>query len=198
VPSGPGITILEPHASQAARRIVCFELLIRPARFTHSSLAADKEETGMTQSNPFQQMDALHREIDRAFEDFIPQIQPSFPMAFLPGRLARAYPLINLHEDKDHIYVEAMAPGLDPESLNLTVVHNTLTISGEKKGAPDNIPPEAFHREERASGKFVRTITLPVEIDESKVEAEYKNGLLLITLPKSEKGKPKQINVQVS
>jgi HSP20 family protein len=160
--------------------------------------SGNKEETGMTQSNPFQQMAALHREIDRAFDDFTPPMEPSFPMAFLPGRLARAYPLINLNEDKDQIYVEAMAPGLDPESLNLTVVHNTLTISGEKRGAPTEIPSEAFHREERASGKFVRTITLPVEIDDSKVTAEYKNGLLLITLPKSEKGKPKQINVQVS
>ena len=90
----------------------------------------------MTQWNPFQQMDKLHREIDRAFEDFIPQIQPFFPMAFLPGRVARAYPLINLHEDKDHIYLEAMVPGLDPESLNLTVVHNTLTISWRKNGCP--------------------------------------------------------------
>jgi len=82
--------------------------------------------------------------------------------------------------------------------LNLTVVHNNLTISGEKKGPPEDIKPEAFHREERASGKFVRTITLPVEIDDSKVSAQYKNGLLLITLPKSEKAKPKQISVQVS
>ena len=73
-----------------------------------------------------------------------------------------------------------------------------LTISGQKKAPPDDIKPEAFHREERASGKFVRTITLPVEIDDSKVSAEYKNGLLLITLPKSEKAKPKQISVQVS
>jgi HSP20 family protein len=82
--------------------------------------------------------------------------------------------------------------------LNLTVVRNTLTISGEKQGPPEDIEPEAFHREERASGKFVRTITLPVEIDDSKINAEYKNGLLLITLPKSERAKPKQIKVQVS
>ena len=93
----------------------------------------------------------------------------------------------------------ALIDGLiETGARNLTVVHNTLTISGEKRGAPDNIPPEAFHREERASGKFVRTVTLPVEIDEGKVAAEYKDGLLLITLPKSEKAKPKQINVQVS
>ena len=118
--------------------------------------------------------------------------------AFLPGRLARAYPLINLHGDKDNLYVEAVAPGIDPESLNLTVVRNDLTISGEKKRLPGDIKPEMFHREERATGKFVRTITLPVEIDDDKISAEYKNGLILITMPKSEKAKPKQIQVQVS
>jgi HSP20 family protein len=151
----------------------------------------------MAQMESASNMDALHREIDRAFEDFFPSAAP-FSTAFLPGRLARGYPLVNVHEDKDNLYVEALAPGLDPESLNLTVVRNTLTISGEKQGPPEDIEPEAFHREERASGKFVRTITLPVEIDDSKINAEYKNGLLLITLPKSERAKPKQIKVQVS
>jgi HSP20 family protein len=151
----------------------------------------------MAQTDSYQEMDALHREIDRAFEDFVPAAAFS-RVAFLPGRLARGYPLVNVHEDKDRLYVEALAPGIDPQSLNLTVVHNNLTISGEKKGSAPDIKPEAFHREERASGKFVRTITLPVEIDETKVNAEYKNGLLLITLPKSEKAKPKQITVQVS
>ena len=152
----------------------------------------------MQQAESYQDMDTLHREIDRAFEDFFPAAAPFSRSAFLPGRLARGYPLVNVHEDKDHLYVEALAPGIDPGSLNLTVVHNNLTISGQKKAPPDDIKPEAFHREERASGKFVRTITLPVEIDDSKVSAEYKNGLLLITLPKSEKAKPKQISVQVS
>jgi HSP20 family protein len=152
----------------------------------------------MAQADAFQDIDALHREIDRAFENLVPFTGPFARMAFLPGRLARGYPLVNVHEDKDRLYVEAMAPGIDPASLNISVVHNTLTISGEKKGAPEEIKPEAFHREERARGKFVRTITLPVEIDDAKVGAEYTNGLLLIELPKSEKAKPKQINVRVS
>ena len=152
----------------------------------------------MNQSGVIDEMEALHREIDRAFDDFVPQMPPFMRAAFLPGRLARAYPLMNLHEDKDHLWVEAVAPGLDPNSLKLTVVHNTLTVSGEKKGPPSDIKPEAFHREERASGKFVRAITLPVEIDDNRVSAEYKNGLLIVTLPKSEKAKPKQIQIQAS
>lgn len=144
-----------------------------------------------------QPINALRQSIDRAFEEFGFGGLPFYRSAFLPGRFARAYPLVNLHEDDNNLYVEAMAPGVDPNTLNITVVHNTLTISGEKKGAPSEIKPEAFHREERANGKFVRAIALPVEIDDTKVNAEYKDGLLIITLPKSERAKPKQINVQV-
>ena len=89
-------------------------------------------------------------------------------------------------------------PGADPASFNIAVVRDTLTLSGEKPRAPGEVKPEAFHREERAAGKFARSIALPAEIDESKVKAEYKNGLLLITAPKSEKAKPRQISVQVA
>lgn len=152
----------------------------------------------MAEWNPWQEIEDLRREIGRAFEEFGFQTEPAFRAAFLPGRLARGYPRVNVHEDRDHLYVEAMAPGVDPSSLNLTVVHNTLTISGEKKGVPGEVKPESFHREERAAGKFVRTITLPVEVDDKNVKAEFKNGLLLITLPKAEKAKPKQISVRVS
>ena len=152
----------------------------------------------MANWDPFEETDALRREIDRVLETFTPTTEPFDRVAFLPGRGPRRYPLINLHEDRDSIYVEALAPGVDPNSLNLTVVRNNLTISGEKKKVTGQIRPEAFHRNERASGKFIRTIELPVEVDEGSVKAEYKNGLLLVTLRKAEKAKPTQINVKVS
>lgn len=152
----------------------------------------------MAQWNPFQEMEALRREIDRAFENFGFRAGPTFRAAFLPGRAAREYPLCNVHEDQDTIYVEALAPGLDPASVNVTVVRNTLTLAGEKQRVADEVKPEAFHRSERAAGKFTRGIELPVEVDENRVKAEYKNGLLLVTLPKAEKAKPRQIQVQVS
>ena len=151
----------------------------------------------MAEWNPWQTLEALRREIDHVFDDNGSRSEPSFRAAFLPGRAARRYPLINLYEDKEAVYVEALAPGVDPSTLNLNVQGNTLSISGEKRRVAGEVKPEAFHRSERATGKFVRHIELPVEVDENKVQADYKHGLLNVTLPKTEKAKPKQIAVQV-
>ena len=146
----------------------------------------------MAQWNPFQEMEVLRREIDRIFDSFGPRTRPVFRTAFLPGRAAREY------EDKEAVYVEALAPGVDPASLNLTTTRNTLTLSGEKQGLPGEVKSEMLHRNERAAGKFLRSIELPVEVDENKVKADYKNGLLVVTLPKAEKAKARQISVQVA
>lgn len=150
----------------------------------------------MAQWVPFEGMDALRREIDRAFEDFGVRTFPPFRTAFLPGRAARGYPLMNLYEDDNRIYVEALAPGVSPDSLSVAVIRNQLTVAGEKPSSKE-VKPEAFHRNERAAGAFTRTIELPVEVDDTKVQADYRDGVLLVTLPKAEKAKPKQINVQV-
>ena len=142
-------------------------------------------------------MDALRRDIDRAFQNTGSSNEPSFRTAFLPGRAARRYPLINLAQDRDHVYIEALAPGLDPNTIDLSVVRNVLTISGEKRRHPEDIKPEAFHRSERAAGKFVRTIELPIEVDAEQVKAEYQHGILMVTLPIAEAAKPKRISVHV-
>lgn len=148
--------------------------------------------------NPLNVMEALHRDIERAFGTAGVANEPFSRVAFLPGRAARRYPLINLYEDRDHVYVEALAPGIDVDSLALAVIRNVLSISGEKRRTPDNIPPEAFHRNERAAGKFVRTVDLPVEVDADQVTAEYQHGLLMVTLAKAAAAKPKQITVTVT
>lgn len=151
----------------------------------------------MAQWNPFEDVDALRREIDRAFEGFGFRHEPSERAAFLPGHGPRRYPLINLSEDKDKVYIEALTPGVDPQSLEVSVLQNRLTLAGEKTRIAGDVKPEAFHRSERASGKFVRSVDLPMEVDEAGIQAEYKNGLLLVTLPKAAKAKPKQISVNV-
>lgn len=151
----------------------------------------------MVRWNPLQEIEVLQREIDQAFERFGSRIGPTARAAFLPGQAARAYPLCNLYEDQDAVYVEALAPGLDLASLSLTVSRHTLLLSGEKQRIPGNVNSEAFHRGERATGKFVRHIELPHAVDENRGKAEYKNGLLVITLPKAEQAKPWQIPIQV-
>ena len=147
--------------------------------------------------NAWRELEALRNEVERAFEGVVPPRSSCTPMAFLPGRSARAYPLVNLSEDHEKVYIEAMAPGLDPSSLEVTVVRDTLRIAGEKQALSPEIKPEAFHRSERGAGKFVRTVTLPSEVDSNGVSAEYKDGLLRITLAKAEAAKPKQITVAV-
>jgi HSP20 family protein len=155
----------------------------------------------MADWNPWQEMERVRREIDRAFEQGGwhngGRHGRTFPTAFLPGRAARAYPLVNMSEDADALYVTALAPGLDPAAVYVTVQDNRLTMAGEKPRVAAEIQPEAFHRSERAAGKFVRTVTLPIDVEHEKVQAEYTNGLLVITVPKAEQAKPKQIAVSV-
>ena len=151
----------------------------------------------MAELNPWQTLETLRRELDRVFDETGTRNEPFFRTAFLPGRAARRYPLTNLYEDKEALYLEALAPGVDPATLNLSVVGNTLSIVGEKRRVAGDVKPEAFHRSERATGKFVRHLQLPVEVEENNIRADYKDGLLIVTLPKAEKAKPKQIAVQV-
>jgi HSP20 family protein len=151
----------------------------------------------VTTWNALNAMEALRRDIERAFGNGGVANEPFSRVAFLPGRAARRYPMINLSEDRDSVYVEALAPGVDVESLTLAVLGNVLSISGEKRRTPDTIPPEAFHRNERAAGKFVRTVDLPVEVDADQVTAAYQHGLLLVTLAKAAVAKAKQIPVTV-
>lgn len=147
--------------------------------------------------DPIRELEALRRQVERAFEDFGTWRRPFTRFAFLPGMSARTYPLMNVAEDKDNVYVEALAPGLNPDTLELSVLGDTLRVAGEKPPITEDVKPEAFHRNERSAGRFVRTLTLPVAVNNDKVSAEYKNGLLLLTLPKAEEAKPKQISVKV-
>ncbi len=151
--------------------------------------------------DPFRDLDVLRREIDRAFDGLGLPVFQSNPNrnAFLPGRHNRRYPLVNVSENQDGFTVEALMPGVDPESLNINVLKDQVTISGEKTATiHPTAKPENYHRNERAHGKFTRSFNLSTEIDPDNVKAEYHNGILLLKLPKSAKARPRQIAVTVA
>jgi HSP20 family protein len=151
----------------------------------------------MAELSPWGRLEELSREMDHLMAAFNRGTEPFAQVAFLPGRGARQYPLVNLCEGRDAIKIEALAPGVEPDQLEVSVVRDSLTISGEKRRLMGDIQADAFHRRERATGKFARTIKLPTEVDTDNISADYTNGLLVITLPKAERAKPKQIAVKV-
>ncbi len=143
----------------------------------------------------FREMDHLRREIDHAFKGF--GGNRLFEPAFLPGLGARAFPRINLTQDADNYYVEALVPGIEAKDLEMTLQKGTLTLSGERKDSPASEQAKVWHRRERGVGSFLRTVELPGEIDGEKVAAEYRDGILRVTLPKKEEAKPKKIAVSI-
>lgn len=143
--------------------------------------------------SPVREMDDLRREINGIFNTFYTPNR--WDRRY--GRYSNSYPKLNVYEDKDHYFVEAVAPGLDTGKFDVSVQDQTLSISGEKA----NVPPvegSTVLRNERAFGKFARTIELPSAIDANRVEAKYQNGILYITVPKAEEAKPKRIEVKVA
>ena len=105
------------------------------------------------------------------------------------------FPALNLWEDEDALHVEAELPGLELQDLEIFVTgHNQLTLKGERK--PPTVENGVAHRQERAFGKFTRTLTLPFAVDENAVEARFENGVLKIRLPKHEATKPRKIAIK--
>jgi len=105
-----------------------------------------------------------------------------------------AGPALNLWADEHNVYAEVDLPAFDPANLDVTVTEgNKLTIQGERP-APE-VEGAVWVRQERPVGRFGRTVTLPVLVDADRVEAKYEDGVLKLTLPKSEAAKPRKITV---
>jgi HSP20 family protein len=102
-------------------------------------------------------------------------------------------PALDLYESGDHFVAIVELPGMPKEAIDISLHDGTLTISGERKRESNN--GETAQRTERYVGTFRRSIALPSRVDPSKVSATYKDGILKVTLPKTEEAKPKQIQV---
>jgi len=106
-------------------------------------------------------------------------------------------PLVDISEDDKGYVVKAELPEMKKEEIKINVLDDVLSISGERKYEKEE-KGKKYHRVERAYGSFMRSFTLPEDADGSKVSAEYKDGVLNVRLPKSEKARPKSIEVKVS
>ena len=139
----------------------------------------------------FGRLTDLRDEIDRLFET------PLAELARGSQLLSVWTPGIDLYEDKDNLYLKAELPGMTREQIEVSLHEGVLSISGERKSESKYEEAEV-HRAERFFGRFQRTVTLPTPVSPDKVKAQYRDGVLTITLPKTEEAKPKQIDVHVS
>jgi len=128
-------------------------------------------------------VESLHREVSRLFDDFF----RGFDLAWDESpadRWLSFSPRLDVVEDEDKITVSAELPGLEEKEIEVSLSPDALTISGEKKQEQES-RGLGYYRAERSYGSFQRVIPLPCEIDEDKVEAEFRRGVLKVTLPKS-------------
>ena len=103
-------------------------------------------------------------------------------------------PTVEVFDRDDKLVVNAELPGMSEEDIDVSVENSTLTIKGERK-AENEVREEDFYRCERFYGSFFRAIPLPSRVDSEGIEAQYENGILSVTLPKTGEGKPKKIKV---
>ena len=107
-------------------------------------------------------------------------------------------PPVDIYETANHeVVLKAELPGLKRDDIDLTVENNTLTIRGERR-KDETVPEDRYHRVERIVGPFLRSFTLPATVDASRVRAEYRDGVLTVTLPTRAETRPRQIEVNVS
>jgi HSP20 family protein len=142
---------------------------------------------GLDWRGPFAELERLRREMDRLYTGFAGGA-PRTPAAGV-------FPLLNVTEDKDAYYLRAELPGIKAEDLEISVTGNGVSIGGERT-LPIEEAGAKYHRREREAGTFSRMITLPMQIDTQQVEAQSKDGILTVVLPKSESAKPKQIPIK--
>jgi HSP20 family protein len=133
----------------------------------------------------------LRDEIDRLFET------PLAEMARTSQLLSGWTPALDMFEDKDNLYLRAELPGMRKEDIDLSLHEGSLSISGERKGEEKYKDAEVY-RAERFFGRFQRTVSLPTPVVETKVKAQYQDGVLTVTLPKAEEAKPKHIDVKAN
>lgn len=144
---------------------------------------------------PFRDLVSVQDRMNRIFDEaFRGQGRATDDEWALGGSWA---PAVDIFEHEGNLVLKAELPGVDPKDVDVRVENNVLTLRGERKFESE-VKREQYHRVERAYGSFSRSFTLPNAVDTEKIKAEYKDGVLRVTLPQREDAKPKQIAVAVT
>lgn len=138
---------------------------------------------------PFTELMNLRSDMNRLFNEAFRWFDEGF------GDRAVWRPVVDMEETKEEFIITAEIPGLNKEDIKISIVDNSLTISGEVAEDKD-VQEKNYYLKERVRGKFSRSFTLPVSIDSAKAEAVYKDGLLKLRLPKAEEAKPREISIK--
>ncbi len=143
--------------------------------------------TKIIKNDPFYDIVSARDSMDRMIDNYFGRL----PMTF------EGYGVIDLdlYQTDNDVVVEASIPGIDPDDINISVAGEVLTIKGEVKNETESKNAD-YHIKERRYGSFSRSISLPTQVVADKANAEFKNGILKLTLPKAEEVKPKTITVK--
>jgi len=141
--------------------------------------------------SPFRDFERMRKEMDRLWD------------SFMEGGLRRRteeggewLPSLDVAETKNEVVVKAEVPGMDPKDIDISLSDGVLTIKGEKRQEKEEKEAD-YHLVERSYGSFIRSVQLPKEVKSDKISASYKDGILKISLPKSEEAKKKEIKIKV-
>jgi HSP20 family protein len=146
----------------------------------------------ITRFDPFREMAALQERVNRAFGDVNRRFDDDLTVR------GSWTPSVDIYETDNHTLVlKAELPDVAREDIDLRVENSTLTIQGSKK-MDKEVKEQQYHRVERVYGNFTRTFTLPPTVDAGKIGAEFRNGVLTVTLPLRDEAKPRQIQVAVN
>jgi HSP20 family protein len=145
--------------------------------------------------DPFRELEEMSDRLNRMITR--PGAGPSTAQGKEVMTVADWAPTVDISETEAEYAIKAELPEVKKEDVKVTVEDGVLTLQGERKQEKEE-KGKKYHRIERSYGRFVRSFTLPDSVDESKVKAEYTDGVLHLHLPKSEKAKPKQIDVKIA
>ena len=144
-----------------------------------------------TELAPFREFERMRRDMDRLWDSFFER------GVRRTDEEGEWLPSLDVAETKNDVVVKAEIPGMDPKDIDISLTDGLLTIKGEKKQEREEKEKD-YHLVERSYGTFTRSIRLPKEVQRDKINASYKNGVLTVTLPKSEEAKRQEIKIKVN